>query len=208
MMKIKNRIHDEIAAVILAGGKATRMGGHRDKAFLKIDGEPIVTRQLKTLKKIFKEIIIVTNSVDTYKKIRGVRVISDIIPGRGPLSGIHAGLSASSHRHNFVVACDMPFINEALIRHTIENKNDYDVMIPRIDGKFHPLFGIYSKGCIVVIEEMLKHDRLKISNIFTRVKAHFISKSRMTRFDEKLFSLVNVNTKEDLAIADSGCYND
>ncbi|MBI5144303.1 MAG: molybdenum cofactor guanylyltransferase, partial [Candidatus Omnitrophica bacterium] len=145
-----------------------------------------------------KEVIIVTNSNDRYKNLKGVKVIPDILPGRGPLGGIYSGLLASKDRYNFVVACDMPFINEALIRHIIDTKDNYDIIIAKKDKKFHPLFGIYSKNCIPVIEEMLKQDRPKVSNIFPHMKTHFILKQEIERFDEKLLSLVNINTVEDL----------
>ncbi|MBI5143628.1 MAG: molybdenum cofactor guanylyltransferase, partial [Candidatus Omnitrophica bacterium] len=187
-----------MSGIVLAGGRATRMKEPCDKAFLKIAGEPIIKRQLKVLKKIFKEVIIVTNSNDRYKNLKGVKVIPDILPGRGPLGGIYSGLLASKDRYNFVVACDMPFINEALIKYMIDTKDNHDIIIAKKDKKFHPLFGIYNKNCIPIIEEMLKQDRLKISDIFSHVKTHFILKQEIERFDEKLLSLVNINTVEDL----------
>src|SRR3989338_6690686 len=141
----------KMAGIILAGGKATRMGPSCDKAFLKIAGEPIIKRQLKVLKKIFKEVIIVTNSKDRYKGLKGVKMIPDILPERGPLGGIYSGLLASRDRYNFFVSCDMPFINEALIKHMIDTKDNYDIIIVKKDKKFHPLFGIYSKNCIPII---------------------------------------------------------
>lgn len=194
-------------AIILAGGRASRMGSC-DKAFLKIGRSAIIRRQLKILKEIFKEIIIVTNSPNKYRNVKGVSVITDTIPHQGPLGGIYSGLTASGSFYNFVVACDMPFINGELIKYMIKNKDGYDVIIPKIDKKLHPLFGIYSKDCIHIIEKMLKDDRLKISNMFSKVKTHFISKKVVGRFDKKILSLININTKEDLAKANFIYSND
>lgn len=187
-----------VTAIVLAGGMATRMGPGCDKAFLVIDDRPIIDRQLKVLKRVFKEIIIVTNSKNRYNHLKGIRMISDILMRRGPLGGIYSALMASSTYHNFVIACDMPFINEALVRYMIDKKDNYDILIPKIDKKFHPLFGIYSKYCIPVMEEMLKHNRLRIAGIFSKVKTRFISKKTVEKFDKELRSLVNINTKEDL----------
>lgn len=192
-----------MTAIVLAGGKATRMGGC-NKAFLVVDGKPIINRQLKVLTKIFKEIIIITNFKDKYNKkwclslIKLIKIIPDVLPELGPLGGIYSGLLASKDHYNFVIACDTPFINERLIRYIKENTDGYDIIIPKINKRAHPLFGIYSRNCIPIIAKMLKRNRLKVSNIFPRVKTHFILKKEIERFDKKLLSLVNINTVEDL----------
>lgn len=188
-----------MTGIVLAGGKATRMGGLCDKAFLKIEDEPIINRQISALKKLFKEIIVVTNSADNYRDVKGISAVSDVLLGRGPLGGIYSGLLASRSFYNFVIACDMPFVNESLIRYMLENKDGYDIVISRIDDKFHPLFGFYSKNCITHIEEMLRRGDLKISNLFLKVRTHFISRQEIEKYDKGLHSLVNINTREELA---------
>lgn len=183
-----------MTAIILAGGKSSRMGF--DKAFLKIDGIPLIKRQIKLLKDIFGKIIIVTNNPHRYRR-KGIKVVRDIIPDKGPLGGIYSGLMASTSFHNFVVACDMPFMNKALVRYMVKKKGDYDVIVPKIDGRFHPLFAVYSKKCIPAIEILLKQGKLRISNLFPKVKPLFLLKREAERFDEHLFSFTNINTKKD-----------
>ncbi len=184
-----------MTVIILAGGKASRFG--RDKAFVKIEGIPIIKRQIKILSKAFKKIIIVTNSPDKYR-LKGVKIIQDIIPDKGPLGGLYSGLRASDSIYNFVVACDMPFLNERLVKYMIKNIKNFDVFIPKIDNKLHPLCGIYSKNCIPVIEQRLMQDRLKVSGIFSELKAKFISKKKLQSFDKALLCLENINTLQDL----------
>ncbi len=185
-----------MTAIILAGGKSSRMGF--DKAFIKIEGVPLIKRQISLLKRIFKKIIIVTNYPRKYR-FKDIQVVTDIIKNRGPLSGIHAGLKASGSFHNFVIACDMPFLNKRLIRYMIRHKNNYDLLVPKIGGRYHPLFGVYSKNCIPVIEDLLRQDKRKVSGIFPKVKSGFISERQIQKFDKDLFSLANINTKQDLA---------
>jgi len=210
-----------MTAIILAGGKSSRFG--RDKAFVKIEGIPIIKRQIKILAMIFKKIIIVTNSPRKYR-LKGVKIIQDIIPDKGPLGGLYSGLRASDSIYNFVVACDMPFLNERLVKYMIKNIKNFDVFIPKIDNKLHPLCGIYSKNCIPVIEQRLMQDRLKVSGIFSMVqesikhfpiplrkspkviaggnflelKVKFISKKKLQSFDKALLCLENINTLQDL----------
>lgn len=185
----------KVTAVILAGGKSSRFGS--DKAFITIAGTPLIKRHLKLLRNIFSKIIIVTNQPHKYR-FKNVKIVQDVIKDSGPLAGIYSGLLSSASFYNFIMACDMPFINKALIRYMIGHKDNYDVIIPKIGNKFHPLFGVYSKNCIPAIEEMLKDARLKVSNIFPRVNTHFILKKAIKKIDENLFSLVNINTKKDL----------
>lgn len=184
-----------MTAVILAGGKSSRFGS--DKAFIKINGMPLIERQVNALRNIFTKIIIVTNRPKKYG-FKNIKIIQDIIKNRGPLGGIYSGLMESDSFYNFVVACDMPFISRSLIRYIMKNKNSYDIIIPKIDRKYHPLFGLYSKNCIPVIEKALKRNRLKVSAIFPKVKTGFILRKEIERFDKPLLSLKNINTRDDL----------
>lgn len=190
-----------MTGIILAGGNALRMGG-ADKALLEIDNEPIIDRQLKVLKKFFNKIIVVTNRPDNYKKSKGVIMTSDVVRDRGPIGGIYSGLLASGSFYNFVVACDMPFLNGSVIRDMVEKTDGYDVIVPEIDGKLHPLFGIYSKGCIPVIKKLIEQGELRVKNLFPMVRSRFLSRDEMMRFDKDLLFLENINTKDDLSKAE------
>lgn len=186
-----------MAAIILAGGLSRRMRG-LDKAFLRIGRQPIIKRQIRILRKHFKRIIVVTNSPQKYNNLRKVEVVNDIMPYHGPLGGILTGLRVSGDRYNFVLACDMPFMNEKLIEYMLHSRRDYDALMPKIDGRPDPLFGIYSKSCLSVIEGLLRKKKLRVSGLFKKVKARFIPEHRLRQFDKGLLSLVNINTKEDL----------
>lgn len=186
-----------MTAIILAGGKSIRMKG-KDKAFLKMGKQTLINQQLKLLKKIFQKIIIVTNSPQKYRNFRQIKIVTDVIPYQGPLGGIYSGLLASSDKYNFVLACDMPFIKISLIKYLLAKKKNYDIILPKIEKRVHPLFGVYSKGCIPAIEETLKYNILKVSSIFPKVRTKFLLKQEIEKFDRDLLSLVNINTPEEL----------
>ncbi|MCM8778531.1 MAG: molybdenum cofactor guanylyltransferase [Candidatus Omnitrophica bacterium] len=186
-----------LTAIILAGGKASRMKG-KDKAFLKINHEPLIKRQLRLLKKTFKQIIIVTNTYKKYINFKGVKVISDVIPHRGPLGGIYSGLLTSKDKYNFVVACDMPFINLELIKYMFKKSAGYDVVIPYVNNRYEPLFCVYSKKCIGFIKQLIDKRIFKISKLFTFVKVKKISKKEVLRFGQAKTIFMNINTLQDL----------
>ena len=184
-----------MTAIILAGGKSSRMG--TDKAFLKIGNQPLIKRQIGLLRKLFKKIIIVTNTLPKYRGYKGIKIIPDIIPHRGPLGGIYSGLIASRSFYNFVVACDMPFLNIELLRHMLSRIKGYDVIVARYKGEIEPLSAIYSKDCIRPIKEQLDKNNLKIRDLFKKVKVKVIKESEVIKFDSQAFSFLNINTLDE-----------
>lgn len=189
-------MESKITGIILAGGKNTRMRGE-DKAFIEIEGKAIVAGIIEKLKPLVCQIIVVTNNPEKYASFK-VKAIKDEHPGKGPLMGIYCGLKASSSKYNFVTACDMPFIDASLIKFIIDKRDNYDIVISRVSEKFHTLFGIYSKSCIPVMEEMLEKNELRLRSIFPKLNVRLLLKEDIEKFDPQLLSLVNINAVEDL----------
>ena len=195
-MEFQTRIGmKEVNAIILAGGKNSRMAGE-DKAFLEIGGQPIIERVFERFRNLVNEIIVVTNSPEKYH-CYPVKLVSDDMPGVGPLMGIYCGLKASSAEYNFVAACDMPFLNAGLIKYMIDSADAYDVLVPEIDNQPHPLCGLYSRDCLAVIEEMLAQNRRDVRSIFPKLNVRYLAKEELEKFDQGLLSLVNINTKDE-----------
>lgn len=186
-------------AVILVGGGSRRMG--RNKAFLDIDGQPFLERQIDVLKKSFSEILISASCPDEYTRFN-LPVITDIYPRRGPLAGIYTGLINSSSLYTFILACDMPFVETGLIRHmeTFTGKGEeggaYDVIVPHNGARYEPLHAFYSKGCIPPIKEHIEADILKIAEVYPKVnvKAVRISTANTNRREGQRSPLTNLNT--------------
>jgi molybdopterin-guanine dinucleotide biosynthesis protein A len=198
---------EKASAIILAGGKNTRIA--RNKAFIQLPtGVTILQNTLNVLQKIFPEIIIVTNRKEAYQHFDG-QVVEDLIKESGPLGGIFTGLCYSTSEHNFVVACDMPFIKPALIRLLLQKSGTYDVVISEIDGEVEPLFALYSKNCIPVMLEHLQKQNLKIREVIDKLSAgskeHVkkIGVKEIDKVDPQHLSFFNINTEEDLRRAES-----
>ena len=103
-----------VTGVLLAGGRATRMGG-RDKAFAAVGGEPIAARTLRLFCALFPQVIVATNHPERFRAL-GAETVADVFPGCGPLAGIHAGMQIARHPHVFVAACDMPGLDPEIGR--------------------------------------------------------------------------------------------
>lgn len=157
----------KLSAVILAGGKNTRMKG-RDKAFLKVRGELIIERQLLVLKKIFKDIVIISNRPSRYAKYN-VRAVKDKIRAIGPLGGIYTGLQYIKNEAAFFWACDMPFLHNAIIKKQLAyfKKKKPLCLVARCKG-IQPLHSIYSKKTIGFIKEAISSRELSLKKCLNR----------------------------------------
>ncbi|HHW07455.1 MAG TPA: molybdenum cofactor guanylyltransferase [Clostridia bacterium] len=186
--------------IILAGGKSSRM--KRDKAFVTVGNQPLIERIIDKVKNDFQEIIVVTNRPGAYDYLQ-VKVVSDLIPGLGPLSGMHAGLICSTSNYNLVVACDMPFVSTQLASLMLEEAPGYDVVAVRTADGLQPLHGIYGKDCIPVIETALKGEARKITHIYPYLNVKVIEAEKLAAWGITGEVFFNVNTPEDLERANS-----
>ncbi|MGB9699860.1 MAG: molybdenum cofactor guanylyltransferase [Thermodesulfobacteriota bacterium] len=188
----------KMTGIILAGGKNLRMG--ENKAFLEINGQRIIDRTRRLFQELFAEVILVTNSPFDYLDLR-LRMVVDLIPGKGALGGIFTGLFYASFSHAFVAACDMPFLNKEMISYLISLASKYDIVIPKTEDGFQPLHAIYSQKCLPHMENLLRQGNLKIIDFFHLVRTREVLTSELATFDPLLKSFFNVNTPEDLARA-------
>jgi molybdopterin-guanine dinucleotide biosynthesis protein A len=183
-----------MTGIVLSGGENRRMG--TDKAFLKVAGVPLIEHVLRSLKDVFQDIIIVTNVPQRYAAY-GVKMVSDAIAVRGPLTGIYSGLLQSSDEYNFVVACDMPYLNSRLISYIAGLAAGNDIVVPSIGGLLEPLHAIYRRQLITVIENEIRQDRKQIRGIFGRAKVRYVTEDEIDRFDPERKSFKNLNTPEE-----------
>ncbi len=181
-----------MTGIVLSGGENRRMGV--DKAFLKLDGIPIVEHVLRVLKGIFfDKIIIVTNAPHLYS-VYDVKVVTDAYDRRGPLTGIYSGLLNSADDYNFIVACDMPFLNAGLISYMIGLASGYDIVLPRIGELMEPLHAVYHKGLVPLIENRIQQDARQIKGIFGESRVRYVTEEEIDRYDRERRSFINLNT--------------
>jgi molybdopterin-guanine dinucleotide biosynthesis protein A len=189
----------DINCIILAGGKSTRFG--HDKVSERIGNTSLLEQVISHVDPISKDIIIVTTKGRAFAQLANhpkIETINDILPGRGSLGGIYTGLVKSESFYNLVVAADMPFLNEDLLRYMIEVADGYDFILPRIDNMYEPLHAIYSRNCISPVKSILEQGKKVIIELFDYVKVRFVEAKEIDRFDPKHISFFNINTREDM----------
>jgi molybdopterin-guanine dinucleotide biosynthesis protein A len=167
-----------VSALILAGGKATRLGGIA-KHEIVVDGETIFARQVKLLAPRVAEILVAGPAIEGYRNVR------DRIDGAGPLAGIAAGLAASRTPWLLVMAGDMPHVTSQLVEDLLAAANDsldavdemgsgttsplpsdgLDAVGVRVNGLPEPLLSVLHVRVLPVIERALAADPEAVRNL-------------------------------------------
>ncbi|MFQ5334747.1 MAG: molybdenum cofactor guanylyltransferase [Flavobacteriales bacterium] len=184
----------EITAIILAGGRSSRMG--RDKGLLKINNCTLVERTVQLLEQVCRQITIITNN-PVYQNF-GIPLYPDVLKGCGPAGGIHAGLSHTQTQFNLLLACDMPFLSGELLNQLIQYiDGDSEAIVPVFKHTPQPLCAIYSKQTLYKFENYILQGHLKMRWIIEQLNTKYITIDRgLDCYAPKLFE--NINTEEDL----------
>jgi len=190
-----------LTAIILAGGKSSRIGSDKNKSLLKLKGEYLIDIVRSRLKCVVGNNIIIVGPPEKYPSYK--QVVPDLFPQKGPLIGIYSGLKTSPSQYNLVVGCDMPFLEVKLLKYMVENINFNDIVVPRYgDGYIEPLCAIYSRRCLDAIERNLAKRNFSVRAIFPHLKVKFIENEEIRRYDPKFYSFFNINYKKDLIEAE------
>lgn len=173
----------------------------RDKVLEYIGNESLLQRVVSKLETFGSEIIIVAADGQSFSQFADhpkVSIETDIYPGRGSLVGLYTGLVASTSFYNVVVACDMPFLNRALLRYMAQLSTGVDAVVPRLGKMVEPLHAVYSRGCLTTIERLLEEGNLAVRDILPLIKVRYVETEEIDMFDPTHLSFFNINTEADL----------
>ena len=175
------------AGFVLVGGKSARMG--QDKALLPWHSRHLVEKIAATVAAVAGTVMLVGRP-ERYVNLT-IPCLADRRPELGPLAGIEAALETNQGEWNLIVGCDMPDVNENVLRDLLDKANGIQalcVAAQDITGQIHPLCAIYHGRCLPVIRKSLDAGRLKLMNVLQDLGAEYIPVQRR---------LVNINTPED-----------
>jgi molybdopterin-guanine dinucleotide biosynthesis protein A len=191
-----------VTGIVLAGGKSSRLG--REKALERIGDKSLIENAIDSLIPVSQEILVVTSG-EQFDTIASVdlkaKIIVDMYPGAAALGGIYTGLASASTFYGLVVACDMPFLNSALLHYLIKIAPGFDIVAPRVRGKLELLHAVYSKNCLSTIKRLLDGNILQVLQLLDLVKTRYVTEDELDKFDPEHLSFFNINTLNDLVIA-------
>lgn len=182
--------------LVLAGGQSRRMGTR--KALLRFEGETLIARVHGVLASLCDPILVVANDASVAAELPAA-VIADAAPGGSVVHGLLAGLRASPHELAIAVACDMPYLASALLKHQLERAIDYDAVVIAGPTGVEPLHGVYRKTILPLLERLAERPSSALRDLLGDAKTLVLEEAEVVRYDPERRSAVNLNTPEDVA---------
>ena len=203
----------EKGAIILCGGKSSRMG--RDKATLPFGSEVMLQRGIRLVSQVVNvhRIVVVAAPGQALPEIHHeIRVTHDERQDRGPLEGLAAGLRVTDKNVDavYVTSCDVPLLVPAFIEQMFEMLKEHDIAVPRDGQHHHPLAAVYRTSVLDHVQQLLGADRLRPRFLFDEVNTREVLVDELRSVDPELATLENLNHPEDYlsALATAGFSED
>ena len=190
-----------ISLVVQAGGRSSRMG--RDKGLVLLQGKPMIEHVLGAVSALADEVVVTTNAPAGYEYL-GYPLVGDEEPGAGALPGLRTALRAATGDLLIVVACDMPFLNVGLIRHQVALAATADVVVPRWEDRLQTMHAVYRREPVLAaVENALTAGKKRMISFYDELQVRIVEPDDMAEFGDVGRSFFNVNTPEELVIAES-----
>jgi molybdopterin-guanine dinucleotide biosynthesis protein A len=187
-----------MTGIILAGGRSRRFG--RDKAALPWGDGDLLGEIAARLATVCDEVLVAMGDRQLALPA-GVRGVVDAYADSGPLAGIHAGLRAARYPVAFVTACDMPFVEPAAVPFLKDLMAGYDAAVPRVAGRWAPLFACYATSCLPAMEKLLGSGVRRVFDLYGHIRCRAVPGDAFRQFDPELRMFQDLNTPGDYARA-------
>lgn len=185
------------SAVILAGGKSSRLGF--DKQLLRVKERYLLDMLLEILGGVFQELILVSNTPELHQE-RNCITVPDTLAGKGPLGGLHAGLMAASYPLCYLTACDMPWIDTGYIRflmHCHQAHPEAEAVVTRFRDMLEPMNGLYATATAPRIELLLNQGARRMAALLDASRTVYVPEAAARRFSPDWRMFDNINTPAD-----------
>ena len=178
--------------------------GH-DKARVVLQGKTLLERVLEPLRELCADLVVVGSAegLSEHSDVaKGARLVADLLPGRGPLGGLHTGLRASRTQSVLLVGCDTPFLQPALLSLVAHAAVGKDAAVPRLDGIPQTLQAVYSQSSLPAIGNLVVQGRPGLRHLLPLVDVVYLEQDEIIGADPNLLSFFNVNSEGDLELAE------
>ena len=197
------------SAIILAGGRSTRMNG--DKGLKELGGEALVNRVIRRVGVLVDEVLLVVGSEEqreAYSKVvdEDVTLLVDLYSDGSPLVGAITGLKHAKGEYAFMAACDMPFISDEVVEILFNEGEGHDGAVYQWPNEWtEPLLAVYRvKPSLEKALELYGSGDLRVRRILQNLpNVKMIPIENLKAIDADLHSLFDVDTEEALREAES-----
>ena len=184
-----------ISSILLAGGRATRMGGV-DKGLVVLQQKALTAHVIARLKSQVDEIFISANrEIEIYKTF-GYTVLQDTNADFiGPLAGFFLGLQNAQYDYVLTVPCDSPLLPLDLAERLLSGMaaSHTDIAVASSDENSHPVFCLMKKSVLPSLQVYIDSGERKVSAWQKSQKTTEVD------FSDCSEAFTNLNTFDDLA---------
>ncbi|MEQ6388529.1 molybdenum cofactor guanylyltransferase [Bacillaceae bacterium S4-13-58] len=160
----------KFCGVILAGGQSRRMG--TNKALLPLNGKQAIGHILDEVSTVVESSVIISNEIESYSFLQ-IPVYQDIHPGKGPLAGLESVMENVESEWYVIIACDMPLISRKIIGELIDEADLCDAVVPKVEGRKHPLMGVYHRSVLSIVKECIKNNELRMESLLQKISVKY-----------------------------------
>jgi molybdenum cofactor guanylyltransferase len=186
----------DCTAIILAGGDSQRMG--RDKASLLLGEQTLLQHVTATMRQVFPFVIV---SVRQPRPEIDLPQVCDEQSAGGPLAGLAASLGHVTTPWAFVVACDMPFVEPAVVELLAGYRSRHQAVVPVVQGHPQPLAAFYATSCLAVMRESLLMQDKSLRGVLKQLDVCYVDQTGMLDADPQLRSFFDLDTPQDVVMA-------
>ncbi len=190
-----------LSCIVLAGGQSKRMG--KDKAFLSYKGKTFLRNILEKLDKFCNQIIIVGNKdpelyLNEANSINAeINFTKDKYPYAGPLNGLLSVSDLIKNEVVYVTPCDTPLLNGEIIPFLVESLDNYDAVVPQVNGKYQPLNAVYTKNALKKVKDIYEKENVRsLMGFLKRINTKILDENDIKKIDKDLLTYFSVNTPE------------
>lgn len=191
-------IRSQLSGLILAGGRATRMGGE-DKGLLRLAGKPLVAHVVQALRPQVADLFINANrNLEQYRQ-QSCPVVTDLMEGYcGPLAGMASGLRIARTSYLLTAPCDSPFVPADLAArlYTALMNQQAEISVAENQGRLEPVFALIDRELLSSLLEYLNAGERKIDQWYAWHRMVAVD------FSDQPRAFINLNTPEELAAAE------
>ncbi len=187
-----------VAALILAGGKSSRMG--QDKALIDFAGQPLLKRVCQVAACCCSSVYVLTSWPERYQNIvsEQVQFLPESHPiGQGPLVALADGLTQIDAEWVLLLACDLPQLQPEILQNWLTQLTQVSesvlAVVPHQESGWEPLCGFYRRSALTALQTFIQQGGRSFQVWLTQIQVQALILEPTT-----VAMLFNCNTPEDL----------
>lgn len=185
-----------VSAIVLAGGRALRMGG--EKPLRRLRGKTLLEHATDLVSPLVDEVVISTGNRNLQAP-PGTRAVPDApgLAGKGPLAGILAGLEDANGEQCLIVPCDLPNMQPALLKALLAENADC-AYVELSDGPEPLVAALRREPALQAVKQATQAGRYKVVPCWDSLSARVLDEAWAAAFGDPAKMFANLNTLEDL----------